>query len=52
MFVAGIATLIQLFPLWKIGARLPIVMGVSFTFVAILTYVGASYGYSVAIGVF
>ena len=32
MFVAGIATLIQLFPVWKIGSKLPIVMGVSFTF--------------------
>lgn len=38
MFIAGIATLIQLYPIWKIGSRLPIVMGVSFTFVAILTY--------------
>ena len=26
MFVAGIATLIQLFPVWRIGSRLPIVM--------------------------
>ena len=43
MFIAGIATLIQLYPIWKIGSRLPIVMGVSFTFVAILTYVGAAY---------
>ena len=50
MFVAGIATLIQLYPVWKIGARLPIVMGVSFTFVTILSYVGASYGYPVAVG--
>lgn len=50
MFVAGIATLIQLFPIWKVGARLPIVMGVSFTFVTILSYVGATYGYSTAIG--
>lgn len=50
MFVAGIATLIQLFPIWKIGAKLPIVMGVSFTFVTILSYVGASYGYPVAVG--
>lgn len=33
MFVAGIATLIQLYPLWKVGSGLPIVMGVSFTFV-------------------
>ena len=48
MFVAGITTLIQLYPIWKIGSRLPIVMGVSFTFVAILTYVGATYGYASA----
>ena len=27
MIIAGIGTLIQLFPLWKIGAGLPIVMG-------------------------
>ena len=26
MLVAGIATLIQLYPIWKIGSRLPIVM--------------------------
>lgn len=50
MFVAGIATLVQLYPIWKIGAKLPIVMGVSFTFVTILSYVGASYGYPVAVG--
>ena len=25
MFVAGIATLIQLYPIWKIGSRLPVV---------------------------
>lgn len=43
MFIAGIATSIQLYPIWKIGSRLPIVMGVCFTFVAILTYVGATY---------
>ena len=43
MFIAGIATSIQLYPIWKIGSRLPIVMGVSFTFVAILTYVSATY---------
>lgn len=50
MFVAGIATLIQLYPVWKIGAKLPIVMGVSFTFVSILSYVGAQYGYGTLIG--
>lgn len=50
MFVAGIGTLVQLYPLWKIGARLPIVMGVSFTFVTILCYVAATYGYPAMIG--
>ncbi len=50
MFVAGIATMIQLYPLWKVGSRLPIVMGVSFTFVTILSTVAANYGYPTVIG--
>ena len=50
MFVAGIASLIQLYPLWRIGARLPIVMGVSFTFVSVLCFVGAEFGYQAVIG--
>ena len=50
MFIAGIATLIQLFPVWKIGSRLPIVMGVSFTFVTVLSTVAANYGYPAVIG--
>lgn len=50
MLVAGIATLIQLFPVWRIGSRLPIVMGVSFSFVTVLSTVAASYGYPAVIG--
>ena len=50
MFVAGIATLIQLYPVWKIGAKLPIVMGVSFTFVTVLSTVAVNYGYPAVIG--
>ena len=50
MFVAGIATLIQLYPLWKVGSRLPIVMGVSFTFVTVLSTVAANYGYPAVVG--
>ena len=50
MLVAGIATLIQLFPVWRIGSRLPIVMGVSFTFVTVLSTVAASDGYPAVIG--
>ena len=50
MFVAGIATLIQLFPIWKVGSKLPIVMGVSFTFVTVLSTVAANFGYPAVIG--
>ena len=50
MFVAGIATLIQLYPVWRVGARLPIVMGVSFTFVTVLSTVAVNYGYPTVIG--
>lgn len=50
MFIAGIATLIQLYPIWKIGSRLPIVMGVSFTFVTVLSTVAVNYGYPAVIG--
>ena len=50
MFVAGIATLIQLYPVWRVGSGLPIVMGVSFTFVTVLCTVAANYGYPAVIG--
>ncbi len=50
MLVAGVGTLVQLFALWKIGARLPIVMGISFTFVSIFCYVGPKWGYGAVIG--
>ena len=35
MVIAGIGTLIQLYPIWRIGSRLPIVMGISFTFLSL-----------------
>lgn len=50
MFAAGIATMIQLYPLWTIGSRLPVVMGVSFTFVTVLSTISANYGYPAVIG--
>ena len=50
MFVAGIATLIQLYPIWKVGSKLPIVMGVSFTFVTVLSTVATNFGYPAVIG--
>ena len=50
MIAAGIATTIQLYPIWKVGSGLPIVMGVSFTFVTVLSTVAANYGYPAVIG--
>lgn len=50
MIMAGIGTLIQLFTVWKLGARLPIVMGISFTFVSVFCYVGPKWGYGAIIG--
>lgn len=51
MIMAGIGTLVQLFTIFgKIGSRLPIVMGISFTFVSILSFVGVQYGYGAVMG--
>lgn len=50
MLIAGIGTLIQLFPIWKIGSGLPIVMGISFTFVSIACVIGTQYGYGAIMG--
>lgn len=50
MIVAGIGTFVQLFAVWRIGSKLPIVMGVSFTFVTVLSGVAATYGYGTVMG--
>lgn len=50
MIIAGIGTFIQLYPVWRVGARMPIVMGVSFTFVTVLCGIAAQYGYGAAMG--
>lgn len=50
MIIAGIGSLIQIYPLWRIGSHLPIVMGISFTFVSVMCYIGSQYGYETAIG--
>lgn len=45
MLIAGIGTLIQLYPIWRIGSRLPVVMGLSFTFLsAMMTLASRDYG--------
>lgn len=51
MIMAGIGTLVQLFTIFgKMGSGLPIVMGISFTFVSILSFVGVQYGYGAVMG--
>ncbi|MBQ1948614.1 MAG: purine permease [Treponema sp.] len=50
MIIAGLGTLLQLCPIWKLGSKLPIVMGVSFTFLSCAISIGNSYGYETIIG--
>ncbi len=50
MFASGIGTMVQLYPIWRIGARLPIVMGCSFTFLAAMLGIATTYGYEALVG--
>ena len=49
IFIAGVASLIQIAGIWKIGSRLPIIMGISFTFLAAMMG-AASKDYNIAMG--
>ncbi len=56
MFVAGIATLIQLYPMgraksaYRIGSGLPVIMGVSFAYIPPLIAIGSQYGIGAILG--
>lgn len=50
MVIAGIGTLIQLYPVWRIGSRLPIVMGISFTFLSLAIVIATSKGMGTLMG--
>ena len=50
MFIAAIVTLIQLYPVWKVGAKLPIVMGTSSGFIGTAKAIGSAYGYGALMG--
>ena len=51
LLIAGIGTLIQLFPLFgRIGSGLPIVMGCSFTFLTVLIGIAATSGSGAVLG--
>lgn len=50
MFIAAIATFLQLYPVVKVGAKLPVIMGVSFAYIPILLQIGKNYGYGAVYG--
>lgn len=50
MIMAGIATIIQCYPIWKVGAGLPVVMGTSFGFLPTNIAIASSYGISGLLG--
>ena len=50
MIIAGVGSMLQLFPFWRIGSGLPIIMGISFTFVSIFCVIGTKYGYGPVLG--
>lgn len=50
MLVAAINTFIQTQRVWKIGARLPIVVGTSFAFVPVALSIGNKYGFEAVLG--
>ena len=50
MVIAGIGTLVQLYPIWRVGSRLPIVMGISFTFLSLAIAIASSQGMGTLVG--
>lgn len=50
MIIASIGTLIQFYPVWRVGSRLPIVMGISFTFLSLAISISVSHGMGSLIG--
>ena len=50
MIIAGIGTLVQLYPIWRIGSRLPIVMGISFTFLSLAIGITTTKGMGTLMG--
>lgn len=50
MIIAGAGSLLQMFPLGPLGSGLPIIMGISFTFVSVFCVIGAKYGYGAILG--
>ena len=50
MIIGGLTTLLQLFPVFGFGMKMPNVMGVAFAYMPILTIIGSQYGISAIFG--
>ena len=52
MFVAALATFLQLYPIYKLGlgSRLPMIMGVSFAYIPVIVSVAVKYGIGAVFG--
>ena len=50
MIITGVGSLLQMFPLGPLGSGLPVIMGISFTFVSVFCMIGAKYGYGAILG--
>ena len=50
LFMAGVATIVQSYPVGPVGGRIPVVMGTSIAFVGAIIGVGNKYGLAVAFG--
>lgn len=50
LLVAGLGTCLQLYGIWRIGSRLPMVTGISFTYVAAAIAIVGQQGYGAVVG--
>jgi xanthine permease len=50
LFMAGLATIVQAFPVGPIGGRLPVIMGTSIAFVGVSIGIGKEFGLAVVFG--
>lgn len=50
MFIAAIATFLQLIPVLTVGAKLPLIIGVSFSYIPVLNDIGRVYGIEAVMG--
>ena len=45
LFFSAVGTVIQVLPIWKVGSKLPVICGMNFAFVGVLSLVASMYGF-------